>query len=70
MLPHTLGVKTAAKIITAVNCVQCYIHIIHFELLTEAIEDQSNIIYSNCKESHSEVMLVFFFRFFISDHMR
>ena len=69
MLSHTLGVKTAAKIITAVNCVLCYSYI-HFELLTEAIEDQSNRIYSNCKESHSEVMLVFFFLFFISDHMR
>ena len=39
----------------------CAIHIIHFESLTEAIEDQSNIIYSNCKESHVSFLFSFLY---------
>ena len=34
------------------------IHVIHFEIPTEAIKDQSNIIHPNCIESHSEVFFL------------
>ena len=35
------------------------IHVIHFELPTEAIKDQSNTIHPNCTESNSEVYVSF-----------
>ena len=35
------------------------IHVIYFELLREEIEDQSNIIYPNCTESHCELYACF-----------
>ena len=35
------------------------IHVIYFELPTEEIEDQSNIIYPNCTESHCELYVSF-----------
>ena len=35
------------------------IHVIYFELPTEEIEDQSNIIYPNCTESHCELYASF-----------
>ena len=35
------------------------IHVIYFESPTEEIEDQSNIIYPNCTESHCELYVSF-----------
>ena len=41
------------------------IHVIYFELPTEEIEDQSNIIYPNCTESHCELYVSFLSSFYL-----